>query len=49
MCQNVKGYICYVLTEIFPQPLIRVIAPDLFFVVVALLANIPNRTKGKQN
>jgi hypothetical protein len=26
-----RGYICYVLTEIFLQPLIRVIAPDLLF------------------
>ena len=29
MCQHVKGYICCVLTKIFLQPLIRVIAPDL--------------------
>ena len=47
MCQHVKGYICYVLTEIFLQPLIRVIAPDLllFFLLCWQISQIEHRGK----
>ena len=47
MCQHVKGYICYVLTEIFLQPLIKVIVPDLllFFWLCWQISQIEHRGK----
>jgi len=47
MCQHVKGNICYVLAEIFLQPLIRVIAPALllFYLLCWQISQIEHRGK----